>query len=144
MCSSNKALCSSYACIQCWNFTRLYPEMSLTLVCQIAEQNKFYVKLHEFCSILLLFPIQLALVLDFQNSSDKLKWCLWFASLNLFVILSATLIIQMFSFSISALQWLCNADKKTHNPPKRLYKFFSTLYGALVSTRYFYMLWYMM
>ncbi|XP_072029144.1 18S rRNA (guanine-N(7))-methyltransferase-like [Amphiura filiformis] len=33
--------------------------------------------------------------------------------------------------SISALQWLCNADKKTHNPPKRLYKFFSSLYGAL-------------
>lgn len=34
--------------------------------------------------------------------------------------------------SISALQWLCNADKKWHNPVKRLYKFFSTLYTALV------------
>ncbi|MBN3325424.1 BUD23 methyltransferase, partial [Atractosteus spatula] len=33
--------------------------------------------------------------------------------------------------SISALQWLCNADKKTHSPPRRLYRFFSTLYGAL-------------
>ncbi|XP_048017729.1 probable 18S rRNA (guanine-N(7))-methyltransferase [Megalobrama amblycephala] len=33
--------------------------------------------------------------------------------------------------SISALQWLCNADKKTHSPPKRLYRFFSTLYSAL-------------
>uniref|UniRef100_H2Z4R2 18S rRNA (guanine-N(7))-methyltransferase n=1 Tax=Ciona savignyi TaxID=51511 RepID=H2Z4R2_CIOSA len=33
--------------------------------------------------------------------------------------------------SISALQWLCNADKKTHNPIKRLYKFFSTLYSAM-------------
>ncbi|KAJ8043422.1 putative 18S rRNA (guanine-N(7))-methyltransferase [Holothuria leucospilota] len=33
--------------------------------------------------------------------------------------------------SISALQWLCNADKKTHNPPKRLYRFFSTLYGTM-------------
>ncbi|XP_071946419.1 18S rRNA (guanine-N(7))-methyltransferase-like [Antedon mediterranea] len=33
--------------------------------------------------------------------------------------------------SISALQWLCNADKKSHNPPKRLYKFFSTLYASL-------------
>ncbi|XP_061461250.1 probable 18S rRNA (guanine-N(7))-methyltransferase isoform X2 [Rhineura floridana] len=33
--------------------------------------------------------------------------------------------------SISAVQWLCNADKKTHNPPKRLYRFFSTLYTAL-------------
>ncbi|XP_077995882.1 18S rRNA (guanine-N(7))-methyltransferase-like [Glandiceps talaboti] len=33
--------------------------------------------------------------------------------------------------SISALQWLCNADKKTHNPPKRLYKFFSSLYSAM-------------
>ncbi|CAB1349328.1 unnamed protein product [Coregonus sp. 'balchen'] len=34
--------------------------------------------------------------------------------------------------SISALQWLCNADKKTHSPPKRLYTFFSTLYSSLV------------
>uniref|UniRef100_A0A8C7QMU0 18S rRNA (guanine-N(7))-methyltransferase n=1 Tax=Oncorhynchus mykiss TaxID=8022 RepID=A0A8C7QMU0_ONCMY len=33
--------------------------------------------------------------------------------------------------SISALQWLCNADKKTHSPPKRLYTFFSTLYSSL-------------
>uniref|UniRef100_A0A182PKG3 18S rRNA (guanine-N(7))-methyltransferase n=1 Tax=Anopheles epiroticus TaxID=199890 RepID=A0A182PKG3_9DIPT len=33
--------------------------------------------------------------------------------------------------SISALQWLCNADKKSHNPPKRLYQFFSTLYSSL-------------
>eukprot|EP00079_Xenopus_tropicalis_P032935 XP_017946706.1 PREDICTED: probable 18S rRNA (guanine-N(7))-methyltransferase isoform X2 [Xenopus tropicalis] len=32
---------------------------------------------------------------------------------------------------ISALQWLCNADKKTHNPPRRLFCFFSTLYSAL-------------
>ncbi|EAA05981.2 probable 18S rRNA (guanine-N(7))-methyltransferase [Anopheles arabiensis] len=33
--------------------------------------------------------------------------------------------------SISALQWLCNADKKSHNPPKRLHQFFSTLYSSL-------------
>ncbi|XP_069470896.1 18S rRNA (guanine-N(7))-methyltransferase [Ambystoma mexicanum] len=33
--------------------------------------------------------------------------------------------------SISALQWLCNADKKSHSPPKRLYCFFSSLYSAL-------------
>ncbi|XP_052870077.1 probable 18S rRNA (guanine-N(7))-methyltransferase [Anopheles cruzii] len=33
--------------------------------------------------------------------------------------------------SISALQWLCNADKKTHVPPKRLYQFFSTLFASL-------------
>uniref|UniRef100_A0A3Q2YTB7 18S rRNA (guanine-N(7))-methyltransferase n=1 Tax=Hippocampus comes TaxID=109280 RepID=A0A3Q2YTB7_HIPCM len=33
--------------------------------------------------------------------------------------------------SISALQWLCNADKRTHSPPKRLYTFFSTLYSSL-------------
>ena len=33
--------------------------------------------------------------------------------------------------SISALQWLCNADKKTHNPVKRLYKFFTSLYCCL-------------
>lgn len=35
------------------------------------------------------------------------------------------------AISISALQWLCNADKKSHSPPKRLYKFFSSLYGCL-------------
>uniref|UniRef100_H3CQK2 18S rRNA (guanine-N(7))-methyltransferase n=1 Tax=Tetraodon nigroviridis TaxID=99883 RepID=H3CQK2_TETNG len=33
--------------------------------------------------------------------------------------------------SISALQWLCNADKRTHSPPKRLYRFFSTLYSSM-------------
>lgn len=33
--------------------------------------------------------------------------------------------------SISALQWLCNADKKYHHPPKRLLKFFSTLYSCM-------------
>lgn len=33
--------------------------------------------------------------------------------------------------SISALQWLCNADKKYHNPVKRIYKFFCTLYSCL-------------
>ncbi|XP_065663462.1 probable 18S rRNA (guanine-N(7))-methyltransferase isoform X2 [Hydra vulgaris] len=34
--------------------------------------------------------------------------------------------------SISALQWLCNADKKWHNPIKRLQTFFSSLYSVLV------------
>ncbi|XP_054703698.1 probable 18S rRNA (guanine-N(7))-methyltransferase isoform X1 [Grus americana] len=34
--------------------------------------------------------------------------------------------------SISAVQWLCNADKKSHSPSKRLYRFFSTLYTALL------------
>ena len=33
--------------------------------------------------------------------------------------------------SVSALQWLCNADKKTHSPPKRLHHFFQTLYVAM-------------
>lgn len=33
--------------------------------------------------------------------------------------------------SISALQWLCNADKASHDPIKRLYKFFSTLFACL-------------
>ncbi|XP_022797090.1 probable 18S rRNA (guanine-N(7))-methyltransferase [Stylophora pistillata] len=33
--------------------------------------------------------------------------------------------------SISALQWLCNADKKGHNPAKRLHKFFSSLYSSM-------------
>ena len=36
--------------------------------------------------------------------------------------------------SISALQWLCNADKRHHKPVKRLAKFFSSLYASLVST----------
>lgn len=35
------------------------------------------------------------------------------------------------AISISALQWLCNADKREHKPAKRLYKLFSTLYAAL-------------
>lgn len=34
--------------------------------------------------------------------------------------------------SISALQWLCNVDKKWHHPIKRLHQFFSTLYTSLV------------
>ncbi|XP_026476007.1 probable 18S rRNA (guanine-N(7))-methyltransferase, partial [Ctenocephalides felis] len=33
--------------------------------------------------------------------------------------------------SISALQWLCNADHKTHNPAQRLKKFFESLYACL-------------
>lgn len=33
--------------------------------------------------------------------------------------------------SISALQWLCNADKSTHNPAKRLYTLFTSLYACL-------------
>ncbi|GAB0093020.1 probable 18S rRNA (guanine-N(7))-methyltransferase [Sergentomyia squamirostris] len=35
------------------------------------------------------------------------------------------------AISISALQWLCNADKKSHNPRKRLYQFFSSLFASL-------------
>jgi len=35
------------------------------------------------------------------------------------------------AISISAIQWLCNADKSTHHPAKRLYKFFMTLYASL-------------
>ncbi|KAJ1530582.1 hypothetical protein ONE63_005465 [Megalurothrips usitatus] len=38
------------------------------------------------------------------------------------------------AISISALQWLCNADKSSHNPVKRLYKFFSTLNACLSRT----------
>lgn len=33
--------------------------------------------------------------------------------------------------SISALQWLCNADVSHHNPVKRLSKFFTSLYSSL-------------
>lgn len=35
------------------------------------------------------------------------------------------------ALSISALQWLCNADNANHKPSKRLYKFFSTLFASL-------------
>lgn len=35
------------------------------------------------------------------------------------------------AISISALQWLCNADKSYHRPHKRLFKFFSSLYASL-------------
>eukprot|EP01123_Difflugia_compressa_P009880 TRINITY_DN3427_c0_g1_i1.p1 TRINITY_DN3427_c0_g1~~TRINITY_DN3427_c0_g1_i1.p1 ORF type:complete len:298 (-),score=62.55 TRINITY_DN3427_c0_g1_i1:84-941(-) len=34
--------------------------------------------------------------------------------------------------SISALQWLCNADTSTCNPIKRINKFFNTLYASLI------------
>ncbi len=33
--------------------------------------------------------------------------------------------------SISALQWLCNADKKHHEPKKRALRFFKSLYAVL-------------
>lgn len=51
-------------------------------------------------------------------------------------------ICVFYVYSISALQWLCNADKKGHNPAKRLYKFFSSLYSALVTfwTHFYYIL----
>lgn len=39
------------------------------------------------------------------------------------------------AISISALQWLCNADKSSHKPVQRLYKFFSSLYACLVSKK---------
>jgi 18S rRNA (guanine1575-N7)-methyltransferase len=35
------------------------------------------------------------------------------------------------AISISALQWLCNADKSYHKPHKRLYAFFCSLYACL-------------
>ncbi|MES1914516.1 MAG: hypothetical protein MHM6MM_006577 [Cercozoa sp. M6MM] len=36
------------------------------------------------------------------------------------------------AISVSAVQWLCNADKKWHNPMKRLASFFESLYRCLV------------
>ena len=35
------------------------------------------------------------------------------------------------AISISALQWLCNADKGYHKPAKRLFTFFTSLYASL-------------
>lgn len=48
--------------------------------------------------------------------------------------------------SVSALQWLFNADKKAHQPVKRLYKFFSSLYASLVKKNlmfYFFSIFYL-
>ena len=36
------------------------------------------------------------------------------------------------AISISALQWLCSAEKKCDNPFKRLQKFFTSLYACLI------------
>lgn len=36
------------------------------------------------------------------------------------------------AISISALQWLCSAEKSCQNPYKRLQKFFSSLYACLI------------
>jgi hypothetical protein len=36
------------------------------------------------------------------------------------------------AISISAVQWLCNADKTNNEPKRRLKRFFETLYGSLV------------
>ncbi|KAJ1561051.1 Williams Beuren syndrome chromosome region 22 protein [Nowakowskiella sp. JEL0078] len=38
------------------------------------------------------------------------------------------------AISISVLQWLCNADKSSHNPQQRLSRFFTTLYTCLTRT----------
>ncbi|EGF82205.1 hypothetical protein BATDEDRAFT_86964 [Batrachochytrium dendrobatidis JAM81] len=35
------------------------------------------------------------------------------------------------AISISVLQWLCNADKQSHVPRRRLHRFFTTLYTSL-------------
>lgn len=36
------------------------------------------------------------------------------------------------AISISAIQWLCNADSSSSNPEQRLHRFFETLYASLV------------
>ncbi len=46
------------------------------------------------------------------------------------------------AISISALQWLCNADKTSHKPAKRLYTFFTSLYAALVLHKNFILYYY--
>lgn len=35
------------------------------------------------------------------------------------------------AISVSAIQWLCNADRADHNPHRRLHAFFSSLYASL-------------
>ena len=34
-------------------------------------------------------------------------------------------------FSVSVLQWLCNADSTSHSPPQRLLRFFTDLFASL-------------
>lgn len=49
-------------------------------------------------------------------------WCFW----------RSNKVFPSFNFSsISAIQWLCNADKSNHSPRNRLTRFFSTLYSCL-------------
>ena len=47
------------------------------------------------------------------------------------VFLVASLKPHCVARSISALQWLCNADKRDHVPQRRLKAFFTSLYKAL-------------
>lgn len=35
------------------------------------------------------------------------------------------------AISISAVQWLCNADRSSHDPRRRMKRFFETLYACL-------------
>ena len=37
------------------------------------------------------------------------------------------------AISISAVQWLCNADRRTDDPRRRLRRFFETLYASLAA-----------
>lgn len=37
-----------------------------------------------------------------------------------------------YAVSVSAIQWLCNAEKSSHNPYKRLKRFFTTLFQSLI------------
>lgn len=37
--------------------------------------------------------------------------------------------------SVSALQWICNADRKSHNPRARMSRFFTTLFSCMVRVR---------
>ena len=48
-----------------------------------------------------------------------------------FLFLIYCLTLQLLLSSISALQWLCNADKKYHSPAKRMLVFFRTLYAVM-------------
>jgi 18S rRNA (guanine1575-N7)-methyltransferase len=40
-------------------------------------------------------------------------------------------VLYVLWYSISAVQWLCNADKKEHVPQRRLITFFKSLYKCL-------------
>lgn len=47
-------------------------------------------------------------------------------------LISSEYCLHFAQFSISAIQWLCHANASNESPPKRLLRFFQSLYACLV------------